>query len=128
MSPNTVTGSNASNRATAVINLILGLWVFVSPWIYGAAGNPNSWNSWILGFLVALFALIRLANPIGAKWLGWVNMVLGAWLFVSPWVYAYTLNTGRFINSLCAGILIFVLSIIGASAHHTNLTQSPTHS
>jgi len=115
MSPNNEPDSGVS-RATAGINLAVGLWIFASPWVYGASHNPDSCNSWILGLLVALFALIRMTNPIGSRMLGWFNMILGVWLFVSPWVYGYTVNTGRFVNSLCAGALIFVLSIIGASS------------
>jgi hypothetical protein len=119
--PNETTVEADSSRATVGINLLLGIWVFVSPWVYGAAGNPNAWNSWILGALVAIFALIRLGNPAGARGIAWVNMILGAWLFVSPWVYGYTGNTGRFINSLCAGVIIFALSIYGASTHHSRI-------
>lgn len=42
-------------------------------------------------------------------------MVLGAWIFFSPWIFAYTANMGFFINSLCAGGLVFLLSLYGAS-------------
>lgn len=42
-------------------------------------------------------------------------MILGAWIFFSPWIFAYTANTGYFINSLCAGGLVFLLSLYGAS-------------
>ncbi len=125
MPDTTVKAANNSN-GTAVINLLLGIWVFVSPWVYGAAGNPDAWNSWIVSALVAIFALIRMGSPTGARGLAWANMILGAWLFVSPWVYAYTGNTGRFVNSLCAGALIFVFSIYGASRSHGHLTDMPT--
>jgi uncharacterized membrane protein len=112
--PNLSIASPAS-KATAVINFLLGIWIFVSPWVYGAAGNPNAWNSWIVGALIAILALARSSDPVRNRTLGWVNMVFGAWIFFSPWIFGYTLNTGRFVNSLCAGGLVFLISIYGAS-------------
>jgi hypothetical protein len=35
------------------------IWLFVSPWVYGVAGDRNAWNSWIVGVLIAVFALIQ---------------------------------------------------------------------
>ncbi len=119
--------AETGSRATAGINLVLGLWVFVSPWVYGASGNPNSWNSWIAGALIAIFALIRLGSG-GIRGIAWLNVILGAWVFVSPWVYGYTVNQARFINSLCAGAIIFILALYGALSHtsHTNpMTGTP---
>lgn len=81
--------ADRSSKPTAGTNLLLGIWVFVSPWVYGAAGNPNAWNSWIVGGLIALCALFRLSTPSGARGLAWINVV--------PWVYAYTASSGRFI-------------------------------
>ncbi len=121
-----IVAANGSN-VTAGINLLIGIWVFVSPWIYGAAVQASAWNSWIVGALVALFALIRWGSPVGARGLGWANMLLGAWLFLSPWIFGYTAYSGRFINSLCAGVLIFVLSLYGASAAGRRMTGAPTH-
>jgi hypothetical protein len=127
--PNETTVARAdAAKVTGGINLLAGIWVFVSPWVYGAGSNSNAWNSWIVGALIAFFALIRWANPSGARWLGWANMILGAWLFISPWVYGYTPNTGRFINSLCAGVIIFILSAYGASTLRTPMTHQPSRS
>jgi hypothetical protein len=116
---------NDSSKLAAGINLLLGIWTFVSPWIYGAAGNGNAWNNWIVGALVAIFAATRLSSARGAQGLGWANMILGAWIFASPWIFGYTANSGRFINSLCVGVVIFVLSIYGASAHRTPIGGTP---
>ena len=114
-----------SSKLAAGINVLLGIWFFVSPWVYGAAGKGNAWNSWIVGALVVILAATRLSNTSGAQSLGWFNMILGAWIFASPWIYGYTGNSGRFINSLCVGIVIFVLSIYGASTHRTPIGGTP---
>lgn len=98
----------ASNIPNA-LSLILGIWLFVSPWIYGAHGNAGAWNSWIAGALIVLLAAVRFGTaPAPLKFL---HTVLGIWIFVSPWVYGYAGNTGRLINSLCVGTFVFYLSI-----------------
>lgn len=102
----------------AGLSVLVGLWFFVSPWVYGSYHNPNSWNSWIVGAVMAIVGLVSMSNRSAAN-ISWVNVVLAVWAFFSPWIYGYTANTGRFINSLCVGIVMFVLSIaIATMASH----------
>lgn len=113
----------------AGLSLLIGLWFFVSPWVYGSYHNPNSWNSWIVGAVMAIVAGIAMSSRSAAN-ISWVNVVLAVWAFFSPWIYGYTGNTGRFINSLCVGVVMFVLNIaIATMASHrlstTNATTLP---
>jgi hypothetical protein len=58
--------------------------------------------------------------------LSWFNACLAVWAFFSPWIYGFTGNTGRFINSLCVGVVVFVLAIISArSTARTDIEQRP---
>jgi hypothetical protein len=98
-------------NAESAINVLLGIWFFVSPWVFGVYTRPNAWNAWIIGAAIVIFAGIRAANPLSLRIFSWVNMALGICVFASPWVYSYTANTGRFINSICVGIAVFVLAI-----------------
>lgn len=44
------------------INLLLGAWLFVSPWVLQFSGNPTmSWNAWIVGALIFLIAACELS-------------------------------------------------------------------
>jgi hypothetical protein len=97
-------------KPAAVLNLLLGIWLFISPWVYGVYSNSNSWNSWIVGALIAIFAMIRLSNPGGLPFFSWLNMLLGAWTIASPWVFSYVNDTPRFVNSLCVGGLVLILA------------------
>ncbi|MBV8071534.1 MAG: SPW repeat protein [Acidobacteriaceae bacterium] len=98
-------------RAASTICLLAGIWFFVSPWVYGAAANGNAWNSWIVGAAMFLIGLLRLWRPAYSAGFSWVNLVLGIWAFCSPWIYGYTANTGRFINSLCVGVIVFACAL-----------------
>ncbi len=85
----------------------------------------DAWNSWIVGGSMVLFAIVRMALPAYSTVLSWCNMILGIWIFCSPWIYGYTGNSGRFINSLCVGVIVFAFSIASARISGTrNLTHS----
>ena len=101
-------------RAASTIVLLAGIWFFVSPWVYGAFTNSNAWNSWIIGAVIFILGCIRVARPAYSTVLSWCNTVLGIWAFCSPWIYGYAGNTGRFVNSLCVGVVVFVFSIASA--------------
>jgi hypothetical protein len=108
-------GALGAAKAVSTICLLAGIWLFVSPWVYGAYTNANAWNSWIVGGFMILFAIVRIARPAYSTVLSWCNMVLGIWTFFSPWIYGYAgTNTARFINSLCVGVIVFVFSIASA--------------
>jgi len=128
MVPNTGHRDSASTISMAAgLNLLIALWFFVSPWVYGAYHNANSWNSWIVGGVMAIVAAVCLSSQSVAS-ASWVNVVLAVWVFFSPWIYGYTANTGRFINSLCVGVVMFVLSLaisMNASKMTTTTTTVP---
>jgi len=120
-----VTTETPGARSASIIALLAGIWFFVSPWVYGAAASPNAWNSWIVGALIVIFAATRLNRPLAG--VSWLNVILGIWTFVSPWVYGYTGNTGRFINSLCVGVIVFVAAMISANAMAHGTMPSQRH-
>jgi hypothetical protein len=43
-------------------------------------------------------------------WEDWIDMVLGAWLAISPWVLAFTDNDAATRNALVVGIVVALLS------------------
>ena len=102
--------------------VLCGVWLFLSPWIYGAAGSAIAWNSWIIGAAVVILAVLRRTHPAATR-LSWINSALGLWTFASPWIYGYVRGDGFFVNCLCIGVLVFCAAIIGANSewtsHHT---------
>jgi SPW repeat len=112
-------------KRAAIINLLAGIWLFISPWVYLAYHNRNSWNEWIVGALIVILAATRLGNPLGARGVSVVNMLLGIWTFASPWIYGYTDYRGRFINSLCVGVIVFVFGLVNSSMRRTVTPDEP---
>ncbi len=101
-------------QAASIICLLAGIWFFVSPWVYGAAGSGNAWNSWIVGAAVFLIGATRAGRPLYSAGLSWLNMLLGIWVFFSPWIFGYVAHSDRLVNSLCVGVIVFVLASVAA--------------
>ena len=107
-------------------NLVLSVWFFFSPWILefgnrvstgGPAGaqavetvNNAAWNAWVLAaivFVVSLSAVWRFNF-----WQDRIHIVLGAWIFVAPWVLGFAQGHFRAASwdHWIVGALIFVIS------------------
>jgi len=112
-------------RGASLIALLAGLWLFVSPFTYGAFGNSNAWNSWIVGALIFLLALIRMNRP-AATGLSRFNSILGIWIAVSPWVFGYTGNSGRVVNSVFVGLIVFCAGLVGANSERMSHDRAST--
>jgi SPW repeat len=54
------------------------------------------------------FAMSRFADKIAAQWQDAVNLVLGLWLIVSPWILAYAAEQIPSRNAIVAGVIIAV--------------------
>lgn len=96
-------------RVLSGINLVLGLWLIIAPWVLHFGNAWISWDTSIAGIVIAIFAWARLSGSWGTTWLSWVNAVLGIWVAISPWVFA-THSTVTYWNDVAVGIAIFILA------------------
>lgn len=100
-------------RTASVICLLAGIWLFVSPWVYGAYDHGSAFNAWFVGAAIFLIGCLRTSRPAYSTGWSWVNAVLGVWIICSPWVYGYVAtNTDRFINSLCVGVVVLACALL----------------
>lgn len=96
---------SVANQWRDSANFVLGLWLFVSPWVLAFGEfNVAVWNAWILGVIIAVAALAALAQY--HEWEEWVSLVFGAWLIVSPWVLGFTAATAALWNHVIVGLLV----------------------
>ena len=96
-----------------VCNLILGVWLAVSPWVLPlAAESTPAWNAHIVGVVVAVAAIATLIAF--HKWEEWVNAALGAWLIVSPYLLGFATLRDALWNQIIVGVLIGGLAIWAA--------------
>jgi hypothetical protein len=96
-------------KSLNLVNLVLAACLFVSPWIFGFAGETMpAWNAWIVG--VALGVLAVAALLASAEWEEWVSLILGLWLFASPWVLDFGGNVNAVWTHLGLGVLAAAVS------------------
>jgi len=92
------------------ISLLAGLWMVVSPWAlaYSGAVNPMR-NAVIAGALVAAIAFTAL---YGAQaWQEWANLLIGAWLIVSPWLLGFGALQVATLNAVVVGVAVTGLAL-----------------
>jgi SPW repeat len=100
-----------------VCNLVLGAWLFVSPWILKFTGvGLAPVSAWIFGVIIAVLALLALFAY--QQWEEWVNAAIGVWVFVSPWVLGLSHHANILWNSLIVGALLVILALWSVSLKH----------
>ncbi len=98
-------------KIATILSLLLGAWLFWSPWEYGVAGQWNALNNWITGPLIMIAAAWRISSPRKRHWLVLLEMAIGVWIAASPWIFGYWNETARLANSVCAGVLLILFSL-----------------
>jgi hypothetical protein len=107
-----------------VINLILGAFLFISPWLLAFAPGAESWNGWVTGAVIAVLSIAALAAF--AEWEEWLNLIVGLWAIVSPWVLHFSGDTNAMRTFVIVGIAVAVLAAIEMWMHRAppRLTQT----
>jgi hypothetical protein len=102
-----------SNQWQDWLNLLLAVWLFVSPWVLGFAASGGgasvaAWNACIVAVVIAVLSIAALARA--EPWEEWVNILAGIWLFISPWVLKFSGNRHALWNALIVGALVIIFA------------------
>jgi len=90
--------------------LLLGLWLFLTPWIYTYPfPSPQAWNAFVAGAVMAILAAFELYKTY--FWAVVVNLLLGIWVAISPWVMKVAGDRELLWNELIVGIAVIVLAL-----------------
>jgi hypothetical protein len=100
--------------AASAINVVIGLWLIISPWALGYSQTTAMWNDVIVGIALIVLAGIRAAAPDRRAGLSWVNVVIGLWLFLAPFILQYSSwavvgAEAAIWNDMVMGIAVIVL-------------------
>jgi|SRR5579871_3966374 uncharacterized membrane protein HdeD (DUF308 family) len=94
-----------------IVSLLLGVWLFLSPWILGFASETAAgWNAWLSGIVVAGLAIAALAAF--AEWVEWINLAIGIWVVVSPWLVGFSANTTAAWVHYVVGVVVAALAAV----------------
>ncbi|HZS52832.1 MAG TPA: SPW repeat protein [Bryobacteraceae bacterium] len=115
--PPRVSDAMIAMRVPSFVVFLASAWFFVTPLAYyGVSLDASAANCWCVGGILLLSCTARLWFPIPTAGLSWFNMILGLWVLISPWIFGFTSETGRFVNTLCLGTVIVGMSLASVFA------------
>jgi uncharacterized membrane protein HdeD (DUF308 family) len=104
--------------------LLLGLVLLVTPWLAGYAAAPTAaWSAWITGVAIAVVAAVGLRMTSAARGAAWVNLVLGLWALIAPWLLGFAPVT----SAMWSHVLLGALTAIAAAAELWMEHRAPPH-
>jgi len=92
-----------------VANLVLGAILFLSPWLFAFDAGLPSQNAIISGIAIAVLSIAALANF--AVWEEWLNLIVGLWVVVSPWLMGFQGTTAMIVH-VVIGLIVAALAAI----------------
>jgi hypothetical protein len=96
------------------LNVLAGIWLIIAPFVLGYSNGDPYWNDIVFGAIVAVLALARVSGAYRASWMSWLNMLIGAWIFISAFWLDNTSNAGT--NDIVLGAIVFILGLFSATA------------
>jgi hypothetical protein len=95
------------------VTTFVGIWVLFSPLIIHylspepIATSAVAWNYGFVGMALIIAGVAALSGyPL---WEEWVDVILGAWLVASPWIFGFANMTATW-NAVVAGAVVIVLA------------------
>src|SRR6202020_1942817 len=64
-----------------------GFFLFASPWLFAYASERARIDIWASGAAIAAISIAAMVAFSG--WEEWLNLLLGVWLMISPWVLGF---------------------------------------
>src|SRR5262249_451740 len=101
----------------------LGLWLRPSPWtLFFEQESRAMENAVAVGALIIVVEIVELS--VFRDWEEWINVVLGAWLAVSPWVLGIASSAARW-NFVIVGALVVALALYEIREMQARATEEP---
>ena len=90
--------------------VLIGVWLLVSPWVFDySVDSAPAINATVSGAVIALLAAFDLVKTY--VWAVLLNIVLGAWVTVSPWLVDTAQDAAMTTSLVVAGIATMVLGM-----------------
>jgi hypothetical protein len=106
-------------RTASGLDILAGIWLLISPFVLGFETSQATTNNVILGIAIGVLAAIRFSGAYSASWISWINVVLGIWVLLSPWILGFSWVPESMTNNVIVGILVILLAGWSALASDT---------
>ncbi len=114
-----------NNRLTAEpdwVNVVLGIWLILSPFVLGFTKHAALWNNVCVGVAVMAVALV---SGVGNGALPGLLVLLGAWVFISPFLLGFSRTAFLWTNVGTAFLVITGAAISEALRIMHSVARSP---
>ncbi len=101
-------------RYALYLSFLLGLWLLISPWIFGVSSQTTLvWSHVIAGIIIALLALYRVSDlgDESRTWASWLMALFGLWAIVAPWVLGFSGQSSLMLSNVIDGIIVLILGV-----------------
>jgi len=105
-----------------IYNLLLSLFLFATPWLFAFRNGDAKIDVWVSSAAVAVVSILALIAF--SSWQEWLNLLLGVWLIISPWVIGFT-HTRAMNYSIGIGAAVAFLAGIELMLIYDASTQDP---
>ena len=92
-----------------VANLVLGVWLALSPWALGYQGDATTMTSAVI-VGVALIAVALGAIFVPRAWEEWTQGLIGLFLMASPWLLGFNDRQAIMRNAVITGLAVVALA------------------
>ncbi len=118
-----------SNKETIIswtsgINMVLGIWLFLSAWMVPALMTASRANDLLFGVVIFVLSVIRNSVRSRTGLASWLSAGAGLWVVAAPFAMGYAV-TGQRLNSVIIGIVVAVLSAVNGRAGATRRPAAP---
>lgn len=95
------------------ITVLLGVWILISPVVLGFAPSLPvvMWNSWLIGVVMLIVSAGRTVAQVPKVWQETIDLILGLWLIISPWMLGFATHAPARNCTIAAGLLVIGISL-----------------
>jgi hypothetical protein len=99
----------SSAKLCDVANLILGMILFFSPWLFSLSAGAPCQTASVIGVFVAVSSIAALAAF--AVWEEWLNLIAGVALIVSPWLLGFQDSDAMKIDAVIGTFVVLLAAV-----------------
>jgi hypothetical protein len=104
-------------------NLVLAMFLVISPWFFARANLTAAIDLRVSGAAIAILSLAAIVAF--SNWEEWVNLLIGFWLIVSPWVLGFPHTRAMHFSIAVGAAVAFLATLELWLVHDAAHTGSP---
>ena len=113
--------------AASAVTLLAGIWLLLAPSVLDyPAGSSARGHDIVIGSALAILAAVRIVAPRDVPWFSVVNVLLGGWLIMAPFVLDHIADIGvAMANDVVVGLVVVVMAATSAATTFAGRRRGP---